>query len=310
MDVSKLHVITVISNPIRYCARYALFKKFEQHMIRSGVDLYLVECAFGDRPFVVSDPDNPRHLRVRSTHELWHKENMINLGIQNIIKLSPDAEYIAWIDADVEFVRKDWAMETIQQLQHHQVIQLWQEAIDLGPSGQFMQKHDSFCYAFIRDRIRGPNYGKFWHTGYAWAARRETLDKVGGLFDMAILGSSDHNMAKAMIGIAETSVHGKMHPNFLKHLRYWQHRALKHIRKDLGFVAGIILHGWHGSKVNRGYVDRWKILVNNQYDPETDIVKDTQGLWQLTDDDSERSILLRDQIRAYFRQRNEDSIDC
>ena len=49
-------------------------------------------------------------------------------------------------------------------------------------------------------------------------------------------------------------------------------------------------------------MDRWEILVSNKYDPLRDIVKNSRGLYRLTTD----KIKLRDDIIAYFRQRNED----
>jgi hypothetical protein len=76
----------------------------------------------------------------------------------------------------------------------------------------------------------------------------------------------------------------------------------------VGYIPGTLLHNFHGAKRNRFYLDRWKILTQNAYDPETDIKADWQGLWQLEDTD-DRQIKLRDEIRQYFRARNEDSID-
>ena len=62
------------------------------------------------------------------------------------------------------------------------------------------------------------------------------------------------------------------------------------------------MHYFHGNKADRKYQDRWKILVDNQFDPLVDIYKDSNGLWQLDD----TKIKLRDSIRRYFRERNED----
>jgi hypothetical protein len=73
----------------------------------------------------------------------------------------------------------------------------------------------------------------------------------------------------------------------------------------IGYVPGFIRHYFHGSKENRKYSERWKILVDNHFDPYLDLKKDWQGLYQLTD----RSTKLRDDIRAYFKNRNEDSIE-
>jgi hypothetical protein len=48
------------------------------------------------------------------------------------------------------------------------------------------------------------------------------------------------------------------------------------------------------------------VLVNNNYDPDTDVKYDAQGLLQLETTNA-RQIKLRDQIREYFRTRNDDA---
>jgi hypothetical protein len=79
---------------------------------------------------------------------------------------------------------------------------------------------------------------------------------------------------------------------------------MKHVvNGDLGFVEGTILHHWHGRKSSRKYVERWSILVDNKYDPNTDVYYDEHGLLQLTGDNHG----LRDGIRDYFAQRNDDA---
>ena len=82
----------------------------------------------------------------------------------------------------------------------------------------------------------------------------------------------------------------------------FQDRCEKHIKRNIGFVSGTILHFYHGDKADRRYQDRWLILINNQFDPLRDIKKDCKNLWVLEDD----KIKLRDDIIDYFRRRNED----
>ena len=60
-----------------------------------------------------------------------------------------------------------------------------------------------------------------------------------------------------------------------------------------------------GAKRNRSYDQRWKFLAQSGYDPQLDLKRDWQGLYQLTD----RSATLRDGIRQYARMRNEDSTE-
>jgi hypothetical protein len=85
----------------------------------------------------------------------------------------------------------------------------------------------------------------------------------------------------------------------------WQARAEKYIKRDVGMMDGLLYHYWHGRKADRGYMTRPQILVKHQFNPALDLKRDWQGVWALTD----RNIDLRDDIRAYFAARNEDSID-
>lgn len=305
--------MTMISNPIRFASRYRLYEKFARHMQESGVQLWTAEAAFGDRPFTVTQPDNPRHLQVRSFDELWHKENALNLLAE---RLPYDWQYIAWIDADIEFTHwrgdHSWVSETVHALQHYMVVQLFQNAIDLGPNGEALQTHHGFVWSYLSGRPRRIGYGlNHWHPGFAWAARREAWDSIGGLIDVGILGAGDNHMGYGFIGEIDTpySVNQSVNPEYLEHLRLWQSRAERYVRRDLGFIHGTILHNWHGKKKDRRYNDRWKILVDHQFTPRADVKRDYQGLWQLDDHGDLRSIRLRDDIRAYFRSRNEDSID-
>jgi hypothetical protein len=300
-----LHVVTPVSNPVRYHSRYRLYRQFEQHMLANpNVRLITVELAFGDRAFEVTEAGNPRHVQLRTDDELWHKENMVNLGIS---RLPADWEYAAWIDADIQFVNPHWAAETIHQLQHHKVVQLFQDAIDLGPTGNVLQAHKGFAWSYVSGAKPSYVSGKypFWHPGYAWAATKEAIDAMGGLIDWAILGAADHHMALAWIGEAKRSMPGGMSQSYRDGIMLFQDRCERHIGRDIGFVEGTILHGWHGRKVDRKYGERWDILIQNGFDPRLHLKRDHQGLWQLEED----RIGLRDGIRAYMRGRNEDSVD-
>jgi hypothetical protein len=312
----------VVSNPLRFKSRFKLYQRFAEHMSESGAVLITVEQAFGDRHFAVTDARNSHHVQVRSYDELWHKENMINLGFQRVVQLYPDAEYLAWIDADVEFQREDWVNETLHQLQHFQVVQLFQQAIDLGPEGEAFKIHTSFTYSYLSgapkpkpgqmgDYYTASRNGIFniWHPGYCWAARREAIDMLGGLYDVSILGSGDHLMAWALIGEGVKQLPSGMSEGYKESLRIWEERAEKFVHRDIGYVNGTILHHWHGKKRDRNYKSRWIILEDSKFDPEFDIKRDAQGLYQWNLDGSRRMIQLRDDVRRYFRSRNEDSID-
>jgi len=145
-------------------------------------------------------------------------------------------------------------------------------------------------------------YMHWGHTGYAWACTRTAWNTLGGLYDRSILGSGDRNIAYALIGRVSQSYNIEIAEPYKRDLADYEREALL-LNMDVGTMAGNLLHAYHGPKVLRGYKSRWKILVDNQYDPDRDIKRDAQGLYQLTN----RKPRLRDDIRRYFRERDEDS---
>lgn len=320
MDLSKFHVIAVISNPMRYGSRWRLYEFFKEDIERKGANLWTVEMQVGSRIHKVTSPENKADLQISKTHlsgTLWDKESMINIGIQHIIKNCPDARYFAWIDADVRF-EPDMISEAQHALQHWDVIQLWSHAVDLGPQNQSVNKElqMSFMYCHWNNiKVESRNgYTQGGHPGYAWAARRDALNKMGvslsngPLIDFGALGSADRHMACALIGNVDWSYHGSVHGNYKKWLHRWQQVAEKNIRRNVGYLPQTVRHSFHGRKANRGYSSRWKLLVNHQFDPETDLRRDVSGLW-LLNSETPRQIRMRDDFRRYFMSRNEDSID-
>lgn len=318
----RLYVITTIFNPLRFRSRYWNYWSFNNMVEKSGAILYTAEICFGQREFEVTDSSNPRHLQLRAkdNQEIWLKENSLNLLLERLPK---DWKYVAWIDSDVQFTRPDWAQETIQLLQHYDFLQMFSHAQDLGVNYEPGVTTPGYVYGKLTEEdgtveiVKEGYYygvvegkGKEWryrHPGFCWAARREALDKVGGLVDWTILGSGDWVMSNALWGEVDKTINGGYTEGYRKLCKIWEDRALRHIRKNVGFMPGLVNHYFHGEKKARNYDNRWKLLVKTSFDPMTDLKKDTQGLWQLQDDGTERFIELRDGLRKYARLRSEDS---
>jgi hypothetical protein len=307
MRSDLLHVVTVVSNPVRWQSRMKLYKRFEEHMLDSGVKLTTVEVSFGDRPTELDSP-YVNHVKIRANgHALvWHKESALNLGIA---RLPSEAKYIATIDADVEFRRKDWAAESVHALQHYHVIQPSVDCYDLGPNGEHLDHHKSFCSLVHQKKpiVQGPNTYKalyrFGHPGYAWCYTRQALEWLGGVVDTAALGAADHHMAMALIGRVQDSIPNSIGQPYKEPLLRWQDRANRHIARNITCIGGTIEHGFHGPKASRGYVDRWSILIKNAFDPAIDLKHNTYGLVELAGNKPH----LQHDIDLYFRGRREDS---
>lgn len=312
-----LDVIVTVFNSARYRTRWKHYEDFVSNCSLAGdaIRLWVIEVAFGEREFVITSPNNERHLQIRTNSELWHKERTQNLLVQKIVQKHPRAKWFAFIDADVSFIRHDWADETRHALQHYKVVQMWNEAYDLDDRGHIVQEHQSFAACYDKKMPFPPSSdyyypckGKriYWHPGYAWAWRREAFEGVGGLIDFAVLGSADFHMAYALIGRLDLTLRRPLHPRYFDAMKLWQEKAEEAINRDIGCVNGAIFHHWHGTKEARRYYDRWKILEKHQFNHETDLITDSQGLYRLRVKHDDRTRGLRDDIRRYFHERNED----
>lgn len=326
-----LYVVTVLTNPIRYKSRWKHYQRFAKEVCEAGATLVTIEAAFGERDHALDEQaheeiaghgacntDQPhQYIRLRLDHtrqqELWLKENLINVAVS---RLPYDWRYVAWVDSDVTFSRPNWVGETLHQLQHYDFVQMFSDAQDLDPGYASLGSRPGFVWNYLNGIEPPAGYyyaGKrrphaAW-SGLAWACTRPAWDRVGGLMDKCVTGAADWYMAWSLIGRVEDVIPKGSHPGFRRHILSWQARAEKYIRRNVGCVTGTVQHYWHGRKADRRYIDRSRLLADLDFNPDRDLRRDWQGLYQLVDHGTPRSLALRDQIRRWFRQRNEDSID-
>jgi len=312
MRSDLLHVVTAISNPIRWKSRIALARaSIAGWLEEPNVAVTLVECAYGGRDYELADLACARvtHVPVRAYTMAWAKENLINIGIA---RLPASASFIGAFDADVTFRKSGWAAETIAALDLYPVVQPWRTAYDLGPNDEHIGTHVSFASLFHSGKPVVPSGSKFWkfdggayeyaHPGFAWAFQRRALDLLGGLFEDAGMGSGDHVMALALVGAADRSFPGAIAASYRNAVMTWQARALTHINRKLGFVPDTIEHSFHGAKARRAYVDRWDMFLEHGFDPATDLKRNSFGVIEFAGNKP----ALEQAFDRYLRSREED----
>jgi hypothetical protein len=351
-----LHVAVCYSNPFRWRTRRELANDCIRHLAGSpNVKLYVGELAYGARPFELTqgndeaefpedaqnalqrerrynnsaspnDPSRITSIRLRTTSELFHKENILNSVIRSF---PPNWKYGAYVDADFHLTRHDWALETIHQLQHYDFVQPFSTYTDLsgetyGTGHLPIRNNTGFAFTYIQNGYRLPDgfsnggwrtpggndhyYGAVGGprgvgaTGGMWAFRRTAFDTVGGLLDKCILGHGDWFMTFGLVGEEAPDMHVDGYTeDYRKAILAWQANAAK-LKKNVGYVDCHAIHHFHGSKTRRAYSSRDQILVRNKFAPTTDLKPDWQGIYQLTPDKPG----LRDDIRRYFLSRTED----
>lgn len=296
-----LHVVCVISNPAMFASRYILAKQFLYRLqFESNIRVYVVELSYGKQQYYITEANDPRHLQLRGEHVLWHKENMVNIGVKKLLPKHWKA--MAWIDMDVEFENNTWALDTLKILNgHRDIVQLYSHCIDMDKDESAMNVFSSFAFQYEKKQKYCINAKNFWHPGYAWAISRKAYERIGGLYEYGILGSGDYIMALSIINNGLKGVTPLSTDDYKNTILEFQ-RKMKTLR--LGYVPGVIRHFYHGKKSDRKYVERWRILSDNDYSPNLHITRNCDGL--LTPSvKCPADVLVK--IKEYFYQRNEDN---
>ena len=297
----KLNVIIVISNPCLYAKRYILLKEFVKRIEEEeeNVNLFIVELVYGNQKFIITNKNNKHHLQLKTEVPLWHKENMINLGVKYL--LPKDYKAFAWIDADVEFDSYTWASDTLKILNGcKDIVQLFSHCIDMDQDKNNLNIFNGFGYCFEKQKNYTTKGTDYWHPGYAWAITRKAYEKLNGLYDKGILGSSDSIIAMSLINKCNSINNANYNKDYNNSMLDYQKIASK---LRLGYTPGIIRHYYHGSKINRKYTERWKILMKYNFSPYIDITYDCSGIIIPTNSFSQE---FKDEILNYFKERKED----
>ena len=298
----KLNVIIVISNPCLYAKRYILLKEFVKRIEEEEehVNLFIVEMIYENQKFIVTDKKNKNHLQVKTDVPIWHKENMINLAVKYLLPSNYKA--FAWVDADVEFENNSWAMDTLKILNGcKDVVQLFSHCVDMSNENTNLNIFNSFGYSFNKEKKFTTKGQDYWHPGYAWAITKKAYDKIGGIYDKGILGSGDSIMALAFINKAESMNNINYSDDYNNSMLEYQLKASK---LRLGYVPGVIRHYYHGSKKNRQYTERWKLLMKHNYSPIEHLTYDKQGILIPTET---FPFDFKEDIMNYFKERKEDN---
>jgi hypothetical protein len=169
----------------------------------------------------------------------------------------------------------------------------YEEAMNIFPS---------FGFQYMKQLPYSKKPVNFWHPGYAWACTRKTYESLGGLYEEGILGSGDNIMALSFVQKVDYAINESYNEDYKKSMYEYQKRA-KTLR--IGYVPGIIRHYYHGSKKNRNYTNRWKMLVEYNYSPSEHVTRDENGI--LVPTEACPKGLLED-IQNYFKSRNDDEM--
>lgn len=302
-------MITTYYNPGRYRQRlqnYLLFRN------RLKARLLTVELALCGDDFALKEENADILIQVRSNSVMWHKERLINIGLN---RLPMNVKYVAWIDCDIIFTDDDWTVRAAELLKRVPLIQLFDSLYDLNqyqlPEHYDIASQSPSGYSFaFHQRGKAPILGtptnhqsfRFVACGIAWAATVEFI-KRHYLYDVMILGSGDRMLAAASIGQffeAIETVHIK--DRRAEHYLGWALKFHRDVCGSIDYLPHSAFHLWHGDLENRGWIERHQILASFGFDPDTDLKSNEMDCWEWKGCDEE----LKQYVSYYFAKRLED----
>jgi hypothetical protein len=246
-----------------------------------GLPVFTLELVYPGR-----EPEIPEAIHIPGSSIMFHKENLCR-----ILETHVPEKYtkLAFLDADILFDDSNWYAKASKALENHDVVQLFTKAQWLDSDGESMLERESVLK--MRDVVWNWKY----HPGFAWGFRREWYTKIG-FFDYAVSGSGD--TLSAMKWLKKDIPKGfKSLPNPL-HKRYSEYCPNP---PRITCLTGTVQHLYHGSRENRQYTERHKLLdVREDID---ELLEKRQGLFTWKDP-KWNSVFLE-----YFVSRNDDSVE-
>lgn len=326
MTIDDFGVVSCFFNPLRSRQRLINYRKFAEGMKRANVPLITVELAFNELPHYLGG-NWEEVIPVRSTSVMWHKERLLNLGIQKL--LDRGFEKIAWLDSDVEFINDDWVWRVAAELETSNLCQVFdrvlvhEEATSLPRLGVGSVKYlaDRGSLYPQRDKrrkvLRRRRYPRG-YSGFGWAANADVLRNVP-LYDGAVVGGGDkliYLASFAQHGTAQSATEGwfeSCNPTcprcghrstagpWYAHYWDWAKRWSDVVGNKVGCVDNLIRDFYHGTRRSRQYQNRQEILLRQAFNPAEDLRLNSDGCFEWASDKPR----MHEDLRLYFRQRKD-----
>ena len=233
------------------------------------------------------EPEIKDAFHVYAKSVMFHKENLCTL-LES--KIPWYYSKVLFLDADIVFGNRDWYSEVSSALSDHDVVQPFTTAVWMDITyTRATQIRESVIYM-----NREKTFDHKLHPGFAWAFRRKWFRKVG-FFEYGVTGSGDTLSAAAWLGV-------KFPPTYLKPALATAYAAFDALPKPrITCTSGPVFHLWHGTHVNRKYVDR-HVILDGIKDIRTVMRPNWTGVWEFSVKG------LSEKLATYFADRVDDGI--
>jgi len=298
------------------------YKLFFEKFKKTKIELLTVELALGDAPFELNE--YPNVIQVRSDSILWHKERLMNIGIEKLI--NDGYEKIMWLDADIIFEHtENLAHDISKELDNNIICQLFSSTCDLNENYQ-LDENSRRRNGIVKELTENINELEknifnannrntvfILAHGLAWAARSDLLKKTL-LFDKGIVGGGDAYMIFSFLQCEKFKY---VYENQFKHaciykeipsnngfnnvFNKWGKNFSSLINGKVGCIDNVIYSMYHGEIEDRQYCSRHDILNNNGYDPGKHLKLNKYNCFEWSSQHNFKKLI--DEVKVYFKKR-------
>lgn len=308
--------VTSYFNPFGGQLRRRNFDMFRRYL---GIPLLAVEWSRDDR-YDLGAGDADHLLRVTGGDLVWQKERLLNIGLARARELG--ASIVVFLDCDIVFERDDWHQRLALALESATCAQCYRQVdylpeVDLAVFDRdglaaLAPEHvlPSMAFAVAKEgRMFAPDTANA-----AWLGMQQLTGNPGMAFALRIdshpdwrfyegnlVGGGDLAILSAMLGrLDELFEHRRFSAAHQADIRRW---AARHAMPSVHVAHADVrvLHLWHGTLEGRGYIRRWGVLADHDFDPARDIDPDRGGALRLVPG----ADALRERIAAYLGSRRD-----
>jgi hypothetical protein len=214
---------------------------------------------------------------------MFSKENLLNAMLAKD-EVKAYSKYVI-MDCDIVFDTTDWVDGTSVALDTYDIIQPYKYANLLNL--KFKSIHVKPSITYIADTG---------HTGYVWAFRRDWYDRVGGLYEYALIGGGDTCLA-VMCGFS-----------FLSATRGYKDDIPSSSLHKISYLPYTIWHLPHGQSEKRQYKERMDVIRLTMKSLQIDSLRNavdrgTDGIFEWK---SQYKTHLNSVLLNYFKSREDD----
>ena len=303
-----LYVITIVTNPCQNSLKTHYYEEFAERMEKiNNVRLITAEVSYMGLPFILTQPHfEPFNIQIRVQTPLNLKYNILNYVIS---KLPQEAEFVAWVDFNIEFLNENWVQDTLEILKNHNLVKLYKDCLLLNKDSNILGS----TTALIRNQKNQKGYSNFErimmlerYSGTAWAARKEFITSIGGFLDLCVTNENDEIISSCLEGKVEDVLPQNLAIEFAQILKDWQKSIRVNNKNEEFKILNNVLKKYvldeagespkksamknSGSKNKNEPLnsykkyDGWALLVDNHFNPLKDLTRDGDNVYQLKRD--------------------------